>query len=542
MVGCLSQLRTGFILASWCVCALALTACTHVGTSGPSHRSTLVVAIPAEPVSLNPLYLQGEIGYVVSELGYSYLTNYDSRGNMIADVALHVPTTGNAGISHDGLHVTYQLRQGVRWQDGTELSSRDVVFTYLAIMNPANTIPSRYGYDQIATVNSPDAHTVVVTLKRPYSPIISYFFGGDSNYPILPAHLLATFANLNHAAYNDLPIGSGPFAFARWSHGDNFSVKANPTYYAGRPAIDHITLRVVHNSSTTIAQLTTHEVDAAFFADVTRIATLRGIRDHRVVVTPVPYFYYLEFNLTDPLVADPAVRRAFALAIDRRALVNKVTHGLYDADTALRALFTWSFDPHADNVRYDPRAAAALLSRSGWIPGPDGIRVKNGHRLELGLALRSGREIDEKFAVLTAAQERLVGIEVAMKRYSSEQFTALDGPINQGRYQVNIRESQAAYDPDASWLLSCSQRAPNGFNGARYCSAPVDRALRAAASSYERVTRLRAYRFVQRKVLADLPYYFLCQTSEIDVIPSGLQGYDPPLLSPFNSVARWRLR
>ncbi|MGR4064249.1 MAG: ABC transporter substrate-binding protein, partial [Vulcanimicrobiaceae bacterium] len=277
-------------------CIVALAGCSKAGSLPPAHGNYLIVAYPDEPVSLNPLLLEGAVSYAVSELGYSYLTNYDSRGTIVPDVAARVPTVANGEISRDGMRVTYTLRRGVRWQDGAELTARDVAFTFRAILNPANSIPSRYGYDQVASVQTPDAYTVVVHLKHPYSPIVSYFFGGDSNYPILPAHLLSRFPDLNHVAFNASPVGSGPFVYTRWSRGDSIATKANAGYYAGRPPLDGIALRLVHDSSTAVAQLTTGEADAAFFADVTRIASLRAIPGHRVVITPVPYFYALLFN------------------------------------------------------------------------------------------------------------------------------------------------------------------------------------------------------------------------------------------------------
>ncbi|MFZ0574515.1 MAG: ABC transporter substrate-binding protein, partial [Candidatus Cybelea sp.] len=106
-----------------------------------------MIAVAQEPVSLNPLYLQGTIGYAISELGYTYLTNYDSYGNVVPDVAVTVPTLANGSISSDGKRIIYRLRRNVSWQDGAPLNSRDVVFTYRAIMNPSNAVPSRYGYD-----------------------------------------------------------------------------------------------------------------------------------------------------------------------------------------------------------------------------------------------------------------------------------------------------------------------------------------------------------------------------------------------------------
>ena len=514
-------------------------ACTNTGAP-PRRPAALVIAVAQEPVSLNPLYLQGTIGYAISELGYTYLTNYDSYGNVVPDVAVTVPTLANGSISSDGKRIIYRLRRNVSWQDGAPLNSRDVVFTYRAIMNPSNAVPSRYGYDRVASVEAPGPYTVVVKLKRPYSPIVAYFFGGDSNYPILPAHLLARYTSLDRVPYNAAPIGSGPYRFSRWVRGDRLELAANPHYYGGRPAISRISLRFIHDPSTTINQLLTNEVDADFFADVSRIAIFRALPHHRIIVSPGPYFSALTFNVVDPIMSTPAVRQAFALAIDRHALVAKVAHGAFDADAGMRGLFTWAFDPRAGSPRYDPQRAQALLAREGWIAGTDGIRVKSGRRLQLQLAFRAGSDIDAGFVSLIVENERAVGIDVTTNRYSREEFIAQSGPLSQGRFQVALFTYQSTYDPDASWLLSCDQRAPNGFNYARYCNPAVDRALQRGVYVFDRNARRHAYRFLQRQLLTDVPYDFLCQVSEIDALPSNLEGYERPLLSPYNSVARWR--
>ncbi|HUN28424.1 MAG TPA: hypothetical protein VMV65_01335, partial [Alphaproteobacteria bacterium] len=110
----------------------------------------------------------------------------------------------------------------------------------------------------------------------------------------------------------------------------------------------------------------------------------------------------------------------------------------------------------------------------------------------------------------------------------------------QGHYQVSLYDYQGTEDPDASWLLACNERSPHGFNLARYCNPSVDALLERAAASFDRATRIAAYSQVQKRIAADLPYYFICQISEVDVIPTNLQGYQRPLLSPFNSVASWR--
>src|SRR5580692_7703348 len=178
-----------------CICC-TLAACTKASVE-PHRSGVLVIAVSGEPGSLNPLYLQGSPAAMVGALGYSSLTKYDARGRIVADAAAMVPSLANGGISRDGTRIIFHLRRDIRWQDGAPLTSKDVLFTYRAIMNPANALPSRDGYDRIARVAAPDRDTVIVELKQPLASILPGFFGGDSNYAILPAHLLAAYPNLN---------------------------------------------------------------------------------------------------------------------------------------------------------------------------------------------------------------------------------------------------------------------------------------------------------------------------------------------------------
>jgi peptide/nickel transport system substrate-binding protein len=493
-----------------------------------------------DPISLNPLLLEGVGAYTFGELLYSYLTTYDANGRIAGDLAREVPSAANGGISADGLRVTFHLRRDAHWQDGAPITSRDVAFTYRAIMNPNNNVPDRYGYDVVTRVETPDPYTAVVRLARPFSPILSLFFGGDSNYPILPAHLLASLPNLNDVPFDSSPVGSGPYRLQRWDRGDRIVLDANATFFRGKPGIDRLVLPFVSDDGTIIEQLQTGELDAAFFIDTSRVEQLRAIPNHRLVVTPVPYFYAMAFNLQVPELADRAVREAISQAIDAPSLLRKITHGVDDGSHPMRGLFTWADDPKSAGVPYDLAAARALLSAEGWLPGADGIRVKDGRRLSLQLAFPSGSDVTTSLATAIAAAERDAGIAVTLRQYDRNQYVSEEGPMIQGRYQLSLYDYQSTYDPDASWLLGCDQRAPHGFNVARYCNPAVDALLRKAASTYDRAARTASYRAVQQTILHDLPYDFLCQINEVDVVPANLEGYVPPLLSPFNFVADWR--
>lgn len=518
-----------------------MAGCTN-RASTPQRSDLLTIAAMREPTSLNPLYLQGSDAVDIATLGYSFLTSYDAHGGIITDAATAVPTIANSGISRDGKRIVFHLRRDITWQDDHPLTARDVVFTYRAIMNPSNAVTSRSGYDRIARVWARDPYTVVVELPRPYAPIVTAFFGGESNYPILPAHLLARYASLNHVAFNDAPIGSGPYRFTKWVRGERLDLTANDRYYRTKPAIEHLRLRFIHDPSTVVNELMTQEVDATFDDPIpSTIPALRSLPNHRVIATLLPNFGAILFNMSDSVMKDPAIRRAFTSAIDRRTLVAKAAFGLYDADTGMRGMFTWAFDPSAGTIAYDPIRARTLLARDGWVPGNDGIRVKDGRRLEIQLIFSAQFSIANEIVPLLIEGVRAVGIDLVTRAYDRSELFALDGPLNRGRFQAALMGFGSAVDPDPSTWISCDQRAPKGTNFSRYCSEAVDRALGRATSVYDRAGRRRVYGFIQRRLLADVPYDFLWQSPEIDVIPSRLHGFEPSVVSPYNSAAHWRL-
>lgn len=520
-----------------------LAGCTRGGEAGSAASDSLTIAQIQEPRSLNPLFLDGYVAGEINGLLYSFLTTYDLNGGTVAQAVQVVPSTGNGGISRDGLTYTFHLRHDIRWQDGVPLTAQDVAFTYDAIMNPQNNTLSRYGYDAVASVRTPDRYTVVVRLKYPLSPFVTYFFGGNSNYPILPAHILAKYPNVNQVPFNSDPIGSGPYRFAEWSRGDHITFVANRSYYLGAPAIKTITLQFVPDTQTIINELRTNEVNAYFFADVSHIAELQTIPNHHLQKAQTTQFGTILFNTTSPVFRDVRMRQAFADAIDRRAVTDKITHGVDNPNTPMRSLFTWAFDPAAGNIPYDPARSEALLSSMGWQRGPDGIRVKNGKRLEVQLIYYVGSVFASSLANVVVAYERTVGIGVSLKGLTVYALTSPSGPLYGGDFQASIFGEESQADPDARWILGCSQAAPHGFNFMRYCNPQVDALFERAAATQDIAYRKRAYALVQRRLLEDVPIDFLYQVVEVDAVPDDLRGYASSMYtSPYTFVNQWRLR
>ncbi len=169
----------------------------------------------------------------IARLTTDILISADPHGNLVPRLARQVPTRANGGISADGLTIVYHLRAGVLWQDGAPFTSRDVRFTYDAIMNPNNDVISRHGYDIVSRVETPGPLTVVFHLKQPFAPFVSVVFGeSDSPYAILPEHLLAKYPNLNNVRSTRHPSAPGPFKFVRWLRGDRIEFVRNGHYFS----------------------------------------------------------------------------------------------------------------------------------------------------------------------------------------------------------------------------------------------------------------------------------------------------------------------
>ncbi len=519
-----------FVAIALSLLCFGASACSS-GTDRTHRVTRLVLAQPEEPPSLNPLLMEGASTATIVPLLYSYLLTIDDRGSLQPDIATQVPSQANKGISADGMIITYHLRKNVTWQDGTSLTARDAVFSYHAVMNPENNVPSRDGYERIRSVQAIGPYTLRVRLKAPYAPILGMFLAPNQNYGILPAHLLARYPNINHAPYNARPIGSGPYRVAEWDRGDHLRLIRNPSYYGGAPSIGEITLKFVSDTSTILNELRTGEVDMDLRADPAYLREYAAIPAVKVVRTPIAGIGDFFFNVTDPKLTDVRVRKAVAEALDLPQIVHNATRGAQTTKEANRGLFSWGYDPSIPTPAYRPSDAKQLLKAAG-------------RPSTLQFAYVSGNAVGASVAVQVQQALRAVGITVSTRSYTPTLFVAPatdGGPIFGGKFQMAFTEILTPADPDTQWYLACSQAAPHGFNLSRFCDAPTDRAEAAGVATYDRAARRRFASIVQRRVALLLPYLALWQRNAVFVTPKELRGFRPSPESPLWNVATWTL-
>src|SRR5581483_10884721 len=187
---------------------------------------------------------------------------YDDKAQPSLEIMSEYPTVANGDISADGLSYTYKIRQGAKWSDGQPITSKDILFTWQAVMNPKNTgIVSKSGYDQVDKIDTPDDNTAIVHFKTFYAPALSTLFVSNG---FLPEHLLGKLDTLDgEKSYlpGGTPVGAGPFMVKEWQGGDHITLVANPNYWRGKPKLDGINIKITPSRDAGNAALAAGDVD-----------------------------------------------------------------------------------------------------------------------------------------------------------------------------------------------------------------------------------------------------------------------------------------
>ena len=515
-------------------CALAFSACTKSGGAGPSgsgnpwtQHGILRVGNVDEPDSLNPMFAHTDSTDQVAGLIYAGLLRYDDNGNFIPDLATEVPTYQNGGISKDGKTVTFHLRRNARWSDGAPLTVKDWLFTYHAVQNPANNTKTRYGWDEIASVQTPDDYTLSVHFKVVDGSILGLFgAAGGSAYPPLPAHLLAKLPDINRAPFNGHPISSGPYALQEWNHGSSLVFVPNKYYFRGVPKLQKIVWKVIPSVNTLFEQLQTHEVDVYVGVDENHIPSLSNVRGITVIKKLIANWRHMGINTSRPQLHDPRVRLALIEAIDWKRINDTVYHG-YNIPAITDVYPRLWAAPTIPPYPYDPQNAKALLMQAGWSMGSDGVLHKGDLAMHLTISTNTEKQENQQAEVQIQSQARPYGFDIAIRNYPTSLLFAQNGPLYQGKYDLEWSIETNGPDPDNRGLWGGKYIPPNGANTVWLNDPIVNRTADAAVATFDRAKRKALYQQEEDRLHELVPCQFFYWENEYSAANSDLKNFRP---------------
>jgi len=539
-----------------CACVL-FAGCTKVGTDAGSATSTgaagstgapgpnsftrpheLRIAQLGDVSSLNPLLTTELTASWPDQLVLAYLLRYDHHNEVTPELATVVPTQANGGISADGKTITYHLRKGVKWSDGKPFTADDVIFSTNVINDPKTNVQSRQGWEDIVKMDAPDPNTVVFHLSKVFSPFVGQTFTSGGNGPaIMPKHLLAHSANINTDPYNSLPVGIGPFKFAEWARADHIALVANPLYWRGQPKLKKIVFKIIPNRDTILAEMQTGEVDLWPLMARAYFPRVQGVKGFHVLRQPSYGFGHLDLNVSHSDLSDPIVRRALLLAWDRRTALKKIGHGIGILQDSVVSPSNEFHDPKIGFTEMNVAKANATLDADGWKRGSDGVREKNGVRLNLELVTNVGSPDTDNLIELLRSDWKAVGVSIERKNYDPNLLFAsaqTGGIIQSGKFDVAIFAWYPSATNDLSNIYGCAQIPPAGQNDLRWCNKRADAAMADFLVTFDKARQTRDQFILQEEMLKDTPQITQSIYEDLFAENTDLTGFHPNNVSFFD--------
>jgi peptide/nickel transport system substrate-binding protein len=386
---------------------------------------------------LNPYLSSGTKDVEAASLVLEGLGGFNEKGEVIARLAESVPTVENGGVTADLTQITWKLKPGLLWSDGTPVTSADAKFTWEYCTAEGGGCAQEARYEGITAIDTPDDLTIVITFSAPKPNPYQAFVGATS--PILQK---AQFANCMGAAastcndQNNMPIGTGPFMVTDFKVNDVVTFAANPNYRdPAKPAFATLTLKGGGDAAAAAqAVMKTGEFDYAWNTQINPQVQeeMKAGGMGQFVIGFGTLVERIETNLTNPdpalpegerstamhphpFLSDLRVRKALSMAIDREVLV-QIGYGLAGRPTCniVPAPEMFASD-NTDCLKQDMEGAKALLEEAGWTDSDgDGVRDKDGKKLSI-LYQTSTNPVRQDFQAVIKGWWNELGVEVELK-------------------------------------------------------------------------------------------------------------------------------
>lgn len=445
-------------------------------------------------------------------------------------------------ISPDQLIYTFHLRHDVKWHDGEPFTSADVKYTYDKVQDPKVDCPFlRLYFNNIKACETPDPYTVKFIATERYFKTLEEIGG----LPIIPKHVLEQGEpDFNKHPFGRHPIGTGPYKFVSWNTGSQIVLERNDDYWGG-PIVypKRLVYEVIEEPYIAGQLIKKGEIDA--FNKVSPIqwehelAHSPSMNKLREIVYDYPSYYYIGFNLREPMFSDIRVRHAIDLLMPRDKMISEVFANQYASKTS-------GYDPPSSinynhNVAptpYDPALALQLLHAAGWKNDHgDGILYKDGKALRFTLLYPSGDPNRGKMAELAQEALRKAGIDMQLSRL---EFAQLIERVNDWQFDASLAGWALDINGDPYQIWHSSQatiKKSSNFIG--YANPAADKLIEAGRLEYDDEKRAVLYRQLHQLIHDDYPVCFLVSPRQILVVSDRFQNVRTFAPRPCFDITTW---
>jgi peptide/nickel transport system substrate-binding protein len=531
------------------VAALALLLAA-VGPIRPAAaKDELIIGTTQFPSTFHPSIDSMLAKTYILSMARRPLTMHDARWELGCMMCVELPTMENGGAVSEttpdgkqGVAVTFMLRPGLKWGDGTPLSARDVLFTWEVGRHPLTGVSNQEFYRSLYRVTPRGDNAFTLHFDK-----LAFDYNAVNDMGLLPAHLEEKPFRADPAAYKNRTLYDadttnaglyyGPYRIAEVVAGSHVVLVPNGAWVGAKPHFKRVVVRVIENTAALEANLLSGAIDMiAGELGLTVDQAVAFSRRHggrfNVIFKPSLVYEHLEPNLDNPILKDARVRRALLHALDRETIVKQLFAGHQPvAHTGVNPL-DWIYHSEVRKYPFDPKRAAALLDEAGWSTMKDGFRHNDkGERLSFELATTAGNRTRESVQQVLQSQWRAVGADARIKNQPARVFF---GETVRKRafpgFAMFAWYSAPENVPRTILHSSHIPTAANNFAGQNYTgySSPgMDRLIDAIEVELDREKRRALWRRFQDIYAEDLPSLPLFFRADAFVLPKWLMGLEP---------------
>jgi peptide/nickel transport system substrate-binding protein len=469
----------------------------------PTYGGTYVEGVVSTAQFMNPVLAATRVDEDVVRLVFSGLSRFRSDGSIQGDLAKTFST------SEDGKIWTFEIRDDARWHDGKPVISDDVVYTVALLQDKAYVGPYSDAFRGVR-VERIDERVVRFVLPDSYGP-----FAASTTVPLLPSHLLSKvdYAALPRVAFNQRPIGSGPFRVLEVDARQTVLAR-NDSFYRTRPDrtrpyLDRLVLRSYPDTSEALTALGRGEIDGVGGLSTSDAERARGLKNVNLYSFGTNDFTALFLNVRPEKATfrDRVVRQAIAKAIDRGRVLQLAADGRGAVAEEFVPPASWAYIRDITRHTRSHEEAKAMLDEADWKDhNGDGIRDRFG--VELTFAVTTSSEPARVSAALQISDDlAAIGMRVELKAMPFSEL--IESAARERAYDALLIGISVSGDPDPySFFHSSEIKAPgNNFSG--YSTLSMDRSLEAARRTTDQTKRRELYTSVFQTIATEVPVVFL---------------------------------
>jgi ABC-type transport system substrate-binding protein len=472
---------------------------------GPGQAQTVTYAAGADPDSLDPANAESNPSEAVNRMIFENLVKFDPKLNLVPGLAEKWEQ------AKDGMSWTFFLRKGVKFHDGTPFNAEAAKYFFDRMIGPEK--PSRAGLyaPLIDSTTVVDEYTVKVNMKAPFAFLLNNIAHSASGIVSPTAH---------KAMGKDIarkPVGTGPFKFVEWVHGDHLTLVPNDSYWGGKPKLEKIIVKTVKEESARVMMLQSGDAQLAVRLPSEDIPRLEKDAKIQLDSTETLRVLYIGFNCAKKPFNDERVRQAFNLAMDRESIVKNIYQGRALVASNIVAPLTTGYFP-LPAYPYEPEKAKKLLAEAGY---PNGLKAK--------FISPQGR-YPKDFEMSQALQQqwKKAGIDVTLDTMEwAAYLAATRKPVDQTEVEVFLL-GWAPSSAEARWCLyplyHSAEWVPKGNNRLFYSNKEFDDDVDKFTKATDKADRDKYLKLAQELLYKEVPQLPILVTKETIGYSKKLKG------------------